>query len=85
MRFRFAQDRWISQCLCYDKVYHFVGGAFLFSLFSHWFENLTSFIITAILGWIWEVKDGFGKKADGFSWRDAVAVIVGAFCVWVIL
>ncbi len=67
----------IAEILKHDKLIHFFVGFFLYVGFSLFFDNLTSYLITAFFAVINELRDEYIKKGS-FSWLDIVFTIAPA-------
>ena len=87
MTFKFADDYWISK----DKRDHFLGSALLVAVFyflcyhfswmcQTWAQKDIALFWALFCGFFWEVKDGF--FTDGFSYKDLVADLLGAWAMW---
>ena len=72
----FAKDKWLSKAETYDKLEHFGFWCLLYlGLERFLFVPDIAMIGALILGILWEIKDIF--RADGFSWKDLTADILG--------
>lgn len=78
---RWVEDSWTSKFRTSDKFYHFFGCALIFATLR--ITGLTGwlcFVLTFLAGFLVELIDAV--RADGFSWRDMVADILGGSAMW---
>jgi len=82
---QYAKDNFITRINFSDKFQHFgvcFSGMYILKIhFSLPFWLMGLIIFT--LGFLWEVKDSF--YADGFSWRDLTADLLGIIAAGLLL